>query len=96
MKTIEEIENKANDWLVETPIEAWGGAENGFIKGYTQCQEDMADKKYTEEDLGLFLEYVRDNYTGVGAPHLVHNKGGQRKTKAIVEDFIKSLNKQAL
>jgi len=47
MKTIEEIVIKANDWLVETPIEAWGGAENGFIKGYTQCQEDMADKKYT-------------------------------------------------
>jgi len=22
-----------------------------YKKGYTQCQEDMADKKYTEEDL---------------------------------------------
>ena len=56
MKTIEEIENKANDWLVETPIEAWGGAENGFIKGYTQCQEDMADKKYTEEDIRKVID----------------------------------------
>ena len=24
---------------------------DGFCNGYTQCQEDMADKKYTEEDL---------------------------------------------
>jgi len=61
---------------------------DGFTNGYTQCQEDMAD---VMED---FLEYVRDNYTGFGAPHLVHNKGGQRKTKAIIEDFINSLNKQ--
>jgi len=22
-----------------------------YIKGYTQCQEDSADKKYTEEDI---------------------------------------------
>lgn len=22
-----------------------------WVKGYTQCQEDMTDKKYTEEDL---------------------------------------------
>jgi hypothetical protein len=22
-----------------------------FVEGYTQCQEDMADKKYTEEDI---------------------------------------------
>ena len=26
-------------------------AYESFIKGYTQCQEDMADKKYTEEDV---------------------------------------------
>lgn len=24
---------------------------SAYIKGYTQCQEDMADKKYTEEDI---------------------------------------------
>ena len=23
----------------------------GFIDGYTQCQQDMADKKYTKEDM---------------------------------------------
>lgn len=61
---------------------------SGFIDGYEKCQENMADV------MENFLEYVRDNYTGFGAPHLVHNKGGQRKTKAIVEDFIESLNKR--
>jgi hypothetical protein len=29
----------------------------GFIKGYTQCQEDMADKKYTEEDMRQVFEF---------------------------------------
>jgi rRNA maturation endonuclease Nob1 len=43
MKTKEEIEQLADEWLTETPIKEWGGAENGFIKGYTQCQEDMVD-----------------------------------------------------
>ena len=64
---------------------------SGYLRGYRQALEDNKEKKYTEEDLGLFLEYVRDNYTGMGAPHLVHNKGGQRKTKAIVQDYIQSL-----
>lgn len=60
-----------------------------FNNGYNKAKEKY---KFTEEDLGLFLEYVRDNYTGMGAPHLVHNKGGQRKTKAIVQDYIQSLS----
>jgi ribosomal protein L20 len=25
--------------------------QHGYIDGYTQCQEDMSDKKYTEEDV---------------------------------------------
>ena len=25
--------------------------QHGYIDGYTQCQEDMSDKKYTEEDI---------------------------------------------
>ena len=27
---------------------------DGFSNGYNQCQEDMADKKYTEEDMIAF------------------------------------------
>jgi hypothetical protein len=34
-----------------------------FIKGYTQCQEDMADKKYTEEDLmSAFNAGINNDY----------------------------------
>lgn len=29
---------------------------DGFINGYTQCQQDM-DKKYTEEDMRKVFEY---------------------------------------
>ena len=66
---------------------------SAFINGYNKAKEKY---KYTEEDLGLFLEYVRDNYTGMGTPHLVHNKEGQRKTKAIVQDYIQSLSQPKL
>ena len=55
MKTKEEIEQLADKWLAETPIKEWGGAENGYIKGYTQCQNDM-DKKYTEEDIRKVID----------------------------------------
>jgi hypothetical protein len=45
MKTSEEISElaKQNDRK--------GYERNCFIDGYTQCQEDNSDKKYTEEDL---------------------------------------------
>ena len=63
----------------------------GFYTGYNKAKEKY---RFTEKDLGLFLEYVRNNYTGMGAPHLVHNKGGQRKTEAIVEDYIQWQSRQ--
>jgi len=49
MKTKEEIEQLAERWLENANTEKWGGEVIGYIKGYTQCQEDM-DKKYTEGD----------------------------------------------
>lgn len=52
------------------------------------AKEETKGLAYKKEDLSAFLEYVRDNYTGVGAPHLVHNKGGQRKTAVITEEFV--------
>lgn len=48
MKTQEEIEQLAKSFD-ETIL--------AFIKGYTQGQEDMADKKYTEEDMRQVFEY---------------------------------------
>lgn len=45
MKTKEEIEQLAEKEMM--------GMEGrfGFEAGYEKCQEDMADKKYTEEDM---------------------------------------------
>jgi hypothetical protein len=48
MKTQEEIEKLAELYLF------WGKQpynEDAYVIGYTQCQEDMAEKKYTEEDI---------------------------------------------
>jgi hypothetical protein len=51
-----------------------------FIEGYTQCQEDMAEKKYTEEDLHTILRLRKEWYS--------------HTDKNVVRDFINSLNKQ--
>jgi hypothetical protein len=34
---------------------------SGFIDGYKQCQENMANKKYTEEDIYMALEFGRSH-----------------------------------
>ena len=52
MKTQEEIEQLAEQWFKNTNTERWGGEELGYINGYTQCQEDMADKNtWTFEEI---------------------------------------------
>lgn len=54
MKTQEEIKVMANDFvsLAYNKQDLY----DGFINGYTQCQQDM-DKKYTEEDMRKVFEY---------------------------------------
>ena len=47
MKTREEIEELAEKHYTQITL----SQRTAFKLGYTQCQEDMADKKYTEEDL---------------------------------------------
>lgn len=49
MKTKEEIEQLAEQEFDsnEKNIDEF----NAFKKGYTQCQQDNSDKKYTEEDI---------------------------------------------
>ena len=54
-----------------------------FVEGYTQCQNDMADKKYTEEDLRQAIERTY---------RYVDNDGWS--LDYIKEDIINSLNKQ--
>lgn len=40
-----------------------------FVEGYLQCQEDMADKKYTEEDIINIVNKSRQ--TGLTAEYLI-------------------------
>ena len=84
MKSKEEIEqlaaNLANPNVCKT---------TNWIEGYTQCQEDMADKKYTEEDLREAIN------VGISAEAGVYPDGWSFKLGISLEDyFINSLNKQ--
>ena len=74
MKTKEEIEQLAEKEMM--------GMEGrfGFEAGYEKCQEDMADKKYTEED----LENAFNSGRGYGVPDNIKD----------FNSFINSLNKQ--
>ena len=56
---------------------------SGFIDGYEKYQENMADKKYTEEDLRQAIERTY---------RYVDNDGWS--LDYIKEDIINSLNKQ--
>jgi hypothetical protein len=82
MKTKEEIEQLAQEWFLNDKSLAYG-EEFGFIKGYTQCQEEMADKKYTEEDImkAVVFGYRQNGRNG-------HIDDEEEK------EFINSLNKQ--
>lgn len=56
MKSKEEIEQLAKEYAKSLSIkinktEFTEYAILDFTNGYTQCQQDMADKKYTEEDI---------------------------------------------
>ena len=85
MKTKEEIEQLAEKATIGVLpshfdyrfIEVY---KQFYIDGYTQCQEDMADKKYTEED----LENAFNSGRGYGVPDNIKD----------FNSFINSLNKQ--
>ena len=70
MKTRQEIERLAQEEYkdnLHNPF--FTAAPMGYIKGYTQCQEDMADKKYTEEDVINIVNKSRE--TGLTAEYLM-------------------------
>jgi len=54
MKSKEEIEQLAEKECVCDTKDCVH--KKSYIKGYTQCQEDMADKKYTEEEVIELLQ----------------------------------------
>ena len=85
MKTQEEIEQLAKKQKGCSKeycdsIDEQYGYLNGYIDGYTQCQEDMADKKYTKED----LENAFNSGRVYGVPDNIKD----------FNSFINSLNKQ--
>ena len=55
MKTQEEIEQLAEQYWDKQPYN-----EDAYVVGYTQCQQDMVDKKYTEEDIKKAIELARE------------------------------------
>ncbi len=88
MKTPEEIEK-----LADSTINKEGYTTDDFIigfeQGYTQCQEDVADKKYTEEDMRNALN------VGMSAEAGDYPKGWSFDCGISLEDyFINSLNKK--
>ena len=82
MKTRQEILLKAKEYA------EYIGSKDGtcmydYVMGYTKCQEDMADKKYTEEDMKKCWTACRD-----------FNKPAGLDSGINYQDFINSLNKQ--
>ena len=94
MKTKEEIEQLATEY---SAIGKEAGLTHreytlekiGYTNGYTQCQEDMSDKKYTEEDIRKAIN------VGISAEAGDYPDGWSFKLGISLEDyFINSLNKQ--
>jgi hypothetical protein len=83
MKKKEEIEQLAEKYYPPYPdgtiTDEIRVLREGFIKGYS-CQEDMADKKYTEEDMIDAIIYGSSLTTS--------------NVKLYAHNYIKSLNKQ--
>jgi hypothetical protein len=75
MKTQEEIEVMANDFV--SLAFSKQDLYDGFINGYFQCQQDMADKKYTEEDIISIVNKSRE--TGLTAEYLILQLNKQDK-----------------
>jgi hypothetical protein len=86
MKSKEQIEQLAERYADGYSTEEAHASYIAFQDGYTQCQEDMADKKYTEEDINEM------------ACDFVINVGGLPKTieewQNALWKFYQSLNKQ--
>ena len=89
MKTKEEIEQLAD--IYGTSKDAYDREyisivqRNSFIDGYTQCQEDMADKKYTDEDM---IKFAFDTYCYIsGIMKVPFNQVSENRTHA--EDNLK-------
>jgi hypothetical protein len=85
MKTRQEIEQLAQEEYkdnLHNPF--FTAAPMGYIKGYTQCQEDMAKELYE------FGKLVLDTFHSEGKTH----SGEDRLARIKFDEWFKSLNKQ--
>ena len=73
MKSKKEIEQLAFKTYAD------GFLKGSFIHGYTQCQKDMADNKYTKDDMLKCWNYLMAAMTS--------------KNPVFFKDYINSLNK---
>lgn len=93
MKTKEEIEKLAVD-IIKTRFNQTSGYHKvvyveAYVKAYMQCQEDMTDMKYTEEDIRKAIQ------VGISAEAGDYPEGWGYKLGITLEDYyINSLNKQ--
>ena len=99
MKSKEEIEQLANDYG-KSVNNTDGTTAFDFKLGYSQCQRDMADKKYTEEDMLKAIEKARDIFDGKDCFTAEDVSGCTEvctynwKFQFSEDDIINSLNKQ--
>jgi hypothetical protein len=94
MKTYTEIEKLADEVYPTTDM---GKLKSniGFIKGYNQCQEDMADEKLDEDDIKeMALDFII-NTGGLPKSQTVELLVDFISKKEIVK-YLKSLNKAFL
>ncbi len=84
MKTQEEIKKMAEKFAdaVEGSKEGDQSSAFGYKMGYTKCQEDMADKKYTFNQITNAMAMAREI------------NGKETYYKYSMEEIINSLNKQ--
>ena len=89
MKTQAEIENLADEKylqraeaITDSTIKGYivSATKGGYVDGYNQCKQDMADNKYTEADMLKLWNTLMVAMTS--------------KNPIFFSDYIKSLNKQ--
>jgi spore coat polysaccharide biosynthesis protein SpsF (cytidylyltransferase family) len=90
MKSKEEIEQLAERYADGYSTEEAHASYIAFQDGYTKCQEDNADKKYTEEDIREAIDMARQ------LSHVSCLEDGEHRLKYsnTEDDIINSLNKQ--
>ena len=100
MKSKEEIEQLAEKEYPLKVVSIMEGYEDAnrferiaFTKAYTQCQENMADKKYTEKELRDKLESsICATIVNIG--HSVFDLSNPTNRYKYIDEVVKSLNKQ--